>query len=323
MLLKLIQQYVEQENEDAYFIFLDMEKAFDRCSWDFIIDALKEVGFTSGFIDYVKLMYSHDHPPTRQIHINGYLGPSFPLGSGVAQGCPLSPLLFLLITEPLTRLMQNDTRIKGVVIDGTRHVISQYADDTTTINTPGDEIPTQENLDIWTKGTAMAENPKKREGQLLGKLNREKHRAPKGVIKDDAWLKDGDTIRALGAPMGNNMDEHAWWLGKYREVKDRVARWPNLRRLSITGRNMLLQSIFYGSFRFWLYFMVLPTSIIKLIESDAKQILWATTPHLDSTETGSDKCLRWIHERASYLPTTAGGAGIMHWASHCEAYYAT
>ena len=132
MLLKLIQQYVEQEDEDAYFIFLDMEKAFDRCSWDFIIDALKEVGFTSGFIDYVKLMYSHDHPPTRQLHVNGYLGPSFPLGSGVAQGCPLSPLLFLLITEPLTRLMQNDTRIKGVAIDGTRHVISQYADDTTT-----------------------------------------------------------------------------------------------------------------------------------------------------------------------------------------------
>jgi hypothetical protein len=56
----------------------------------------------------------------------------------------------------------------------------------------------------------MAENAAKREGQLLGKLNRERHRAPKGIIKDEAWVNYGDTIRALGVPMGNNMDEKAW-----------------------------------------------------------------------------------------------------------------
>ena len=98
MLLKLVQAYVEEEDTDAYFVFLDMEKAFDRCSWEFLIDALIAIGFNKGFVDYVKLMYSHDHPPKRKLYVNGYLGPEFPLGSGVAQGCPLSPLLFLLIT---------------------------------------------------------------------------------------------------------------------------------------------------------------------------------------------------------------------------------
>eukprot|EP00966_Prymnesium_polylepis_P222547 5148698-Prymnesium_polylepis.1 len=29
MLMKLIQAYVEHEDEEAYFLFLDMEKAFD------------------------------------------------------------------------------------------------------------------------------------------------------------------------------------------------------------------------------------------------------------------------------------------------------
>jgi hypothetical protein len=28
-------------------------------------------------------------------------------------------------------------------------------------------------------------------------------------------------------------------------------------------------------------------------------------------------------EKVSYLPLHKGGAGIMHWPSHCEAYYAT
>ena len=39
MLLKLVQAYIEDGDEDAFLVFLDMEKAFDRCSWDFLIKA--------------------------------------------------------------------------------------------------------------------------------------------------------------------------------------------------------------------------------------------------------------------------------------------
>jgi hypothetical protein len=55
MLLKLIQAHVEAEDIDAYYVFLDMEKAFDRCSWKFLIDALREVGFNQSFVDYIEL----------------------------------------------------------------------------------------------------------------------------------------------------------------------------------------------------------------------------------------------------------------------------
>ena len=118
----------------------------------------------------------------------------------------------------------------------------------------------------WEKATCMFENSTKREGQLLGKLNRNRHRAPKGVliIENDAWIEDGQFIRALGAPMGNNLDITEWWLGRYRTVKSRIALWPSLRRLSLTGRNILLQSIFYGSFRYWLYFLIMPPRYRKL-----------------------------------------------------------
>ena len=108
-----------------------MEKAFDRSSWIYLKEALAAIGFDQGFIDYVSLFYSHDNPPTRQLNMNGTLGPKFSLHSGVAQGCPLSPLLFLVITEALTRLIKNDTQIEGIRIGDTRHVISQYADDST------------------------------------------------------------------------------------------------------------------------------------------------------------------------------------------------
>ena len=88
MLLKLIQARIEEEDEEAMFIFLDMEKAFDRSSWQYLHKALLAIGFDQDFVDYIQLFYSHDTPPSRKLQMNGTLGPSFPLHSGVAQGCP-------------------------------------------------------------------------------------------------------------------------------------------------------------------------------------------------------------------------------------------
>jgi len=56
MRLQLIQYIIETENMEAVFIFLDMEKAFDRCSWEFLLEGLSAVGFDDSFIDYVKLV---------------------------------------------------------------------------------------------------------------------------------------------------------------------------------------------------------------------------------------------------------------------------
>jgi hypothetical protein len=334
MLLKLIQAYIEDEDSDAYFVFLDMEKAFDRCSWEYLHRALDAIGFNGsdpstgnaqkGFIDYIKLFYSHDNPPTRQLSMNGHLGPRFPLHSGVAQGCPISPLLFLVVTEALTRMLVNDPTAGGVEINGVMHVISQYADDSTLIGrNQGHWLRQSHHKDVWCEATAMAENAAKREGQLLGKLNRERGRAPTGIIKDEAWVKDGDSIRALGVPMGNKLDLLEWWRKRYRVVKERVAAWRSISHMSITGRNLLLQAILYGSLRFWLFSITIPKQISKMIEEDAYHLIWASNPELFTDEEGTKARSRaYVYAEASYLPQKGGGAGLTHWRSHVRAFYA-
>ena len=323
MRLKLIQDYIEDEDQEALFIFLDMEKAFDRCSWEFLTAGLEKIGFDDTFINYVKLAYSHDHPPTRMMYVNGYLGPKFHLGSGVAQGCPLSPLLFLIITEPLSRLINENSSISGVKMGGIRHKISQFADDSTLIARISDIPVFNAMLLIWERATAMRENNTKREAMLLGNLRHTPHRAPKGVVKDDRYLRDGDTIRALGVPVGTNFDLTAWWRKRYTDVKPRVANWFATSRLSLTGRNMLLQSILYGSFRYWFFTLLVPDEIIDAIESDAKNLLWATTPSLQTNEFGTAaRSRRYMIEAASYLPQREGGGSIMQLRSHIAAFQA-
>ena len=88
----LIQDYVEELDEEGVIVLLDMEKAFDRCSWNFLKDSMEAIGIGPRLRRWVGMIYNEEAPPKRKLQINGQKGDSFALSSGVAQGCPLSPL---------------------------------------------------------------------------------------------------------------------------------------------------------------------------------------------------------------------------------------
>ena len=93
--------------------------------------------------------------------------------------------------------------------------------------------------------------------------------------------------------------------------------------MSIVGRNMLLQSIFYGSFRYWFFSLCPDGDLVDTIETDAKMLLWAASPMLQSNEAGTaQKSKRYMHELASYRPRKSGGGGVMHLPSHIKAFQA-
>jgi hypothetical protein len=62
--------------------------------------------------------------------VNGYRSEYFQLGCGTAQGCPASPLFFLLVAEALSRMIVDDKELKGITINKVEHKLSQFADDT-------------------------------------------------------------------------------------------------------------------------------------------------------------------------------------------------
>ena len=78
-----------------------MEKAFHRVSYSYLTDALKVLGFGEKFRRWVSEMYDVQHPPRRRVYANGYYSDWFDMKKWVAQGCPLSPLLFLVVAKGL------------------------------------------------------------------------------------------------------------------------------------------------------------------------------------------------------------------------------
>ena len=75
-----------------------MKKAFDRVDWGFLRSILVHMGFGASFVSWVDLFYSG---VKSAVKVNGYLTQFFQLSRGVRQGCPLSPLLYVLYAEVL------------------------------------------------------------------------------------------------------------------------------------------------------------------------------------------------------------------------------
>ena len=92
-------------------ISIDAEKAFDKIQHPFMIKALQRVGIEGTFLNIIKAIYDK---PTANIVLNGEKLKPFPLRSVTRQGCPLSPLLFNIVLEVLSKAIRDKKEIKGI-----------------------------------------------------------------------------------------------------------------------------------------------------------------------------------------------------------------
>ena len=106
---------------------LDQEKAFDCVEWSFMRDTLLKMSFGPSFVGWVDLFY---RAVQCTVNVNGHISSFFSLSWGVHQGCPLSPLLYVLVAEVLACNIRANPRIIGLSLPGSSAplpVISQYA----------------------------------------------------------------------------------------------------------------------------------------------------------------------------------------------------
>ena len=114
---------------------LDIEKAYDSISWEFLYQAMGRMGFGSRWLSWIKWCIS---TASFAVLINGSPAGFFPSSRGLGKGDPLSPYLFVIRMEALSCLI--NLVVEGNYLSGGRiangrgedltisHIL--YADDT-------------------------------------------------------------------------------------------------------------------------------------------------------------------------------------------------
>ena len=99
------------KDKNHMIISLDVEKAFDKIQYPFMIKVLERSGIQGPYLNMINAIYSK---PIANIKVNGEKLEAIPLKSGTRQGCPLSPYLFNIVLEVLARAIQQQKEIKGI-----------------------------------------------------------------------------------------------------------------------------------------------------------------------------------------------------------------
>eukprot|EP00253_Pinus_taeda_P013957 PITA_13957 len=118
--------------EKRFILKLDLANAFDRVRHSFLFAVLHKMGFNTSFINMIKACISN---PWISPLVNGRPCAAFQSSRGLRQGCPLSPYLFILMAESLSKALDYNRRIgliTGIQFEqGTKNINhSQFADDT-------------------------------------------------------------------------------------------------------------------------------------------------------------------------------------------------
>jgi hypothetical protein len=121
--INVIQHINRSKNKNHLIISID---AFDKIQHHFMMKVLRKLGIEGKYLNIVKAIYDK---PIPNIILNGEKLKPFPLKSGTRQWCPLSPLLFNIVLEFLTRAISQEEEIKGIQIGKGTVKISLFADD--------------------------------------------------------------------------------------------------------------------------------------------------------------------------------------------------
>lgn len=120
------------KRKKGWILKLDLEKAFDRVNWNFLEKNLSLKKFSSKWISWIMGCLKN---PKYSVFINGKPRGRITASRGIRQGDPLSPFLFLLVSEVLGEIINKlhiNSQFEGFLVgkDLIHLPLLQFVDDT-------------------------------------------------------------------------------------------------------------------------------------------------------------------------------------------------
>ncbi|MCG8113315.1 MAG: reverse transcriptase family protein, partial [Candidatus Thiodiazotropha taylori] len=271
-LLQDVIYYTDQNHIESAIIFLDYEKAFDRVEWQWTLQCLEKFNFGVKFRTWVNMIFKH---AKTSILTNGFRSSYFQISRSMRQGCPVSPLLFILQAEPLACAIRNNPNIRGIPLPLSGRIsnervetkINGYVDDGQLfVSTEESIIQCFKTLITYENASGAKVNKNKTFGLYTGSW---RNKTPE--FTEIKWTNTN--VKTLGIHHGYSIDYNAIWLEKINKIKSCIQVWKS-RDLTYKGKVLIINTFLLSQIGFLAETVTTPQNIVKEIDKLLWSFLW-------------------------------------------------
>lgn len=281
----------------------DMSKAYDRVEWDFLRGIMIKMGFCNLWVDWIMACIT---TVKLNILVNGEeIGHVIP-ERGLRQGDPISPYLFILVTEGLSAL------IKKTVIKGELHGINVarnaqevthllFADDSYFyFKAVSSEAHRFKNIMDYYSAASGQEMNLNKSSVIFSPNVKEELREELGRILGVRISGAAGNYLGLPEMIGRNKTDMLGFI-KQRMI-NRIHGWGH-RFLSRGGREILLKSVIQAIPSYTMGVFLLPKKLVSEVEAVMNAFWW-------KGEWGRSMGLKWKSWDKLCVPKKWGGLGF-------------
>ncbi|GAU38494.1 hypothetical protein TSUD_64740 [Trifolium subterraneum] len=297
---------------------IDISKAYDKVDWGFLRGVMTKMGFTDVWIRWVMMCVNSVNYSV--LMNSDRVGPILP-GRGLRQGDPLSPYLFILVTECLSALIHQAVGrgdLHGVRICRGAPEVSHllFADDCFLFCRANVAEVNELMRILHTYEAASGQEVNLVKSEVF--ISRNMSQAAKEDLSRILGVKLvlGTGIY-LGLPSMVGRSKKAI----FSYIKDciwkRINSWRG-RALSKAGKEMMIKSVLQAIPSYVMSMFILPASLIHDIEKMINAFWWRS----GSTNNNNTKGIHWLVWERLACPKAHGGLGFRNFEAFNKAMVA-
>ena len=284
------------QDEDYLICTIDIRKAFDSIDWNFLRYVLHLYDFPQDFISWFNIFYSDR---TAYITNNNETSDPILIQKGNFQGCPLSPLFFVLAIEILAIRVRNNPEIIGVKLEEFEKKINLVADDILLVfkNSYVGAKQVEEELKEFSINSGLHINKDKCTVSRISKtLNQP------DIDTLALFHRQTDFIQYVG--LHADFNHSKLWDSNITPIIDKmfaeIKSCSEFSYSTVLGRTNVLKSLFFSRVPYFLEIVVCMGNeqAIKLFQSKLDKVVW------------NGKKPKMKMSNAVY-PTSQGGLGLI------------
>jgi len=279
---------------------IDLSKAFDSISWEYMHKILQAFGFAPSWIRWISSLISSSF---FSILINGIPSPTFRPSRGIHQGDPISPFLFVILAEGLGRSIKEALllhQLKGLAFHQTPTFShQQFVDDNMVFGHPS----VQEARSLKSILTDFSEAS----GALINKVKSQIFffNTPPTTQKAIARIL-GFSIatlpsKYLGSPLFAMALKHSSWNSLLEKLEARLSLWTH-RALNMASWLVLIKVVLQSMPLYLFSILAAPKWVLKAIKQLQRNFLWG--------RMGPNRKWALVKWEKACLPRKAGGIGL-------------